>query len=231
MIFDYSACRKHLPDRHYPVRLKRTGSSDYGLIISQPALLMVCTSLRCALCMHFYSWHSFRAKISTRLLLEGAATGLTMQSIEDRLPPPLKLSNIDLDIEIRRLVGGGFNLSVLVEVGKKIFNDYQALKRNSEAGNKLIDLRWRLVCTDTYFIASRFTIHEFNHDLQLLLEEVHRPAATSASLESSTSQKFGSSLEIWLREERDSSDPTYQVRDELRQYPRIRIPKRPNWWY
>jgi hypothetical protein len=215
MILDYVACRDHLPDQHYSIRLKRTYCLDYELVVSQPALLMVSASLRFALSYHFYVSCSFHAKIGIRSLLERAANGLTIQDIDDKLPYPLKLSTIKLDIEIRR-VEGGFNPSNLVELGKKIFQGYQAMKLNPADGIKLIDLRWRLVCTDTFFIGRPYNKDVFNHDLQLLLEEIHRTAAISVSLQSYSVQKFGSLLEIWLKEEHDFDDPTYRVRTIFR---------------
>jgi hypothetical protein len=207
MIFDYAACRDHLPDRHYNVRLKRTDRSDYGLVISQPALLMVSTPLRSALSHHFYVSCSFHAKIGIRSLLERAANGLTVQDIDDKLPYPLKLSTVNLDIEIRRLVEGRFNTSSLIELGKKIFQDYQAMEIDPEGGIKLMDLRWRLVCTDTHLMRYPRTKDLFNHDLQLLLEWIHKTAAKSASTRSGTVQKFGSLLGICLDDASDSETP------------------------
>jgi hypothetical protein len=103
MIFDYAACRDHLEDPHYLIRLKKRGSPDHALVISQPALLMVCTSLRSALSGHFYSSYTFHAKFGTRSMLESSASGLTLQAIEDKLPRPLRLSAIRLTIEIGEL--------------------------------------------------------------------------------------------------------------------------------
>jgi hypothetical protein len=216
MIFDYVAYRDHLPDEHYAVRVKRPHCLDYELVVSQPALLMVCTSLRSALSHHFYVSCSFHAKIGISSLLERAANGLTVQDIDDKLPCPLGLSTIKLDIEICRLIRECFNSSGLVELGKKIYQDYQAMKFSPEDGDKLIDLRWRLMCTEIWPIECSHNKDLFNHDLQLLLDEIHKIAAISVSLQSYTVQKFGSLLEIWLKDRRDSGDPTYLVRTILR---------------
>jgi hypothetical protein len=209
MIFDYIA---YSEDQHYLILFAKKGSSEPKLIISQPALLMVCTYLRFALSGHFYSSRCFQSKIGTMSMVKSAASSLTVQQIEDKLPHPLKLSAIKLTTEIRELSERGFDLSILVKLGEMLFTEY----RNKNHEIELVGLRWRLVCTDT---SIHSTIRgKLNDDLRLLLECIHLSAARSASIESNSLREFSSSLEKWLSEERNYGCSTYRIRVVLRCY-------------
>jgi len=215
MIFDYAACRDHLKDPHYPIRLKNMDSSDYGIMISQPVLLSVSKSLRTALSHYFYSSCTFHAKIEARSLLEGTTSGLTIQGIDDRLPYPLKLRTIRLTIDSCRLHAGGFD-AALVEVGKKLFHDYRAKKFNNEDRVKLMDSHWRLVCTDKPRLSHKKA--SFAQNLQFLLREIILTAARSAALEPYNLQEFGLFLQTWLDEDGYFKDPRHPVKAALWQF-------------
>ena len=211
MIFDYAACRNHLYDEDYLIRLRYRGSSGHTLVISQPSLLMTCKSFRSALSDRFYSSCSFHAKFGTVSLLERADKGLTVQGLDDMLPSPLKLNTIRLTLDVS-------DISVLVELGKKLFIDYQAMELNPEIGTKLMNLHWQLVCGNSFFIEYE---DELSEDLDLLLDDIHAAAAMSV-LESDSLQEFDSWLRTWLEEDNDYSSPTYNVRLGLRQLSRPR---------
>jgi len=219
MIFDYAACRDHLEDSDYLVRLKYTRSPGYRLVVSQPALLMVSKDLRCALTYHFYSTCSFHAKIKTRPLLQSAARGLRLKEIDDNLPYPLRLNTISLTLEMDTLTEVGFDQSLLVELGMKSFVDHQAMRLNPKDEFKNVDLRWRLVWIGDDRRLPRFDGDDLNEHLRLLLQDIHRLAATSASLGKHNLQEFGSFLERRLKEEGRSGEPAYQIREFLRYLP------------
>jgi hypothetical protein len=197
MIFDYAACRDHLEDPRYLIQSKKRVGSGRTLVISQPALLMVCTSLRSALSDHFYSSCYFHAKIETRWMLESFADGLTVQQIEDKLPHPLKLSSIKLTMEIRELSSQGFNLSILVNLGEKLFIEYRTMKLSSRDGVKLMNLRWRFVCTDPSL--PNDIRSAFNDEIRSLLKKTQEVAARSAIVKTHSLQAFSPVLEKWLR--------------------------------
>lgn len=220
MIFDYTACRDHLSDQDYIIRF-RYSSSGRTLVISQPSLLMTCKSLRSALSDRFYSSCSFHAKFGTASLLERVDNGLTVQRLDDMLPYPLKLNTIRLTLNISRLAVGGFDISSLVELGKKLFVDYQAMELNPGVGVKLMNLNWRLEFGTGNSFFWEYEDEEFSEDLQLLLDDIHAAAALSV-LESDTLQEFDSWLETWLKEDGDYSSPTHYVRETLRQFSRSR---------
>jgi hypothetical protein len=241
MIFDYAACRDHLKNKHYSIRLKRgEGSSDSELVVSQPALLMVSPSLRSALSRRFYSSCSFHAKIGARSMLKSFVGSLTVQQIEDKLPHPLKLSTIKLTIEVHGLSEWGFDSSVLIELGKKLFDEYRTTKMKE--GDTLMNLRWRLVCTDTSiknhcdspYNRFAFCAAAFSDDLRLLLEEVHMHAARSARLNASTLQTFSACLEKWLKGQGGFENTSYLVGRVLRVISELKNVERPQellWWY
>jgi hypothetical protein len=214
MIFDYAAYRDHLEDRDYPIQLREMGSSDYGMVISQPALLMVCTSLRFALSAHFYSSCSFHVKVDTRWMLEGSANSLTVQQLENKLPIPFRLCTVKLTIDISELSKQRFDCSILVELGKKLFDVYRTTELNSKDGTQFMSLHWRLVCTD-----SLCNTYRFENDLQLLLEEIDG-FARSESLRNYDLQRFGFLLRYWLEYDTYGRHRTYRVRTVLRDSPR-----------
>jgi hypothetical protein len=214
MIFDYAACRDHLKDPHYLIRLKESRDSDYEMVISQPALLMVCTSLRFALSAHFYSSCSFHVKVDTRWMLEGSANSLTVQQLENKLPIPLRLCTVKLTIVISELSKQRFDCSILVELGKKLFDMYRTTELNSKDGTQFMSLHWRLVCTDPLC-----NFYRFEDDLQLLLEEIDG-FARSESLRSYDLQRFGFLLRYWLEYDTYGRNRTRRVRTALRDSPR-----------
>ena len=214
MIFDYAACRDHHKNPRYLIQSKERRSSGHALVISQPALLMVCSSLRSALSQHFYSSCSFHAKIGTGSMMDYSASRLRLQQIEDKLPYPLSLSTIQLTIELCDLIERGFDLSILVKLGERLFIEYRAMKLSSSSEVKLRNLPWRFVWTDKSLCNP--VNESLNADLQLLLEAVHKISAESAITQSDDLQKFNSSMERWLRKPQDFKDSTYRVRILLR---------------
>lgn len=216
MIFDYTTCRDHLAGPDYLIRLKDTRRRCYKLVIPRPPMLLVSKSLQSALSHHFYTTYSFHAKITTRQLLEVAwDRGLTLQELDEILPYHLKLNTIRLTLEIASLTAGAFDFSILVNLGKKLFVDYEAMKLKSKEEIKLMDLDWRLVRTSRRrtFYSGQFS----NLNLRFLLEEIHEMAFKAVSLGSHGLQEFGPLLERHLKKEEDSSSPTYRIRQILRQ--------------
>lgn len=211
MIYDYATCRDHLEDHHYPIRLSKGDNGRLVPVVLQPALLMVCTSLRGALSCHFHSDSSFHLKIETKSMVEG----LRLQEIDDNLPYPLRLSNIKLTIQISELRRSGFDSSVLVEFGKKLFDEYRTANLVYKDEDKPTDLDWQLVCTNPPNIILN---HHFHDDLQLLLDGIHKTAARFALHKSSSMQEFDTFLEKWLMD-RVREDRTSHIRDVLRVVP------------
>jgi len=217
MIFDYTTCRDHLAGPDYLIRLKDTRRRRYRLVIPRPSLLSVSKSLQSALSHHFYTTYSFHARIGTRQLLEVAwDRGLTLQELDEILPYHLKLNSIRLTLEIASLTAGAFDFSIPVNLGKKLFVDYEAMKLKSKEEIKLMDLNWGLVCTNSL---STFWSRVFsNLNLRLLLEEIHEMAFKAVSLGSHDLREFGPLLERHLKKDEDSSSPTYQIRLSLRHF-------------
>lgn len=214
MIFDYAACRDHLKNKHYLIRLRRKDSPRPVLVITQPALLMVCTYLRSALSGRSYSRCSFHAKIEARWILGRDTTDWTVQQLEHKLPCPLRPSTIRLTIDIGELSRLNFDTSILVELGKRLFDGYRTVKHDSKGECKLADLRWRLFCTDPWITI--YTNRHFDDDLQLLLEDIHKIAARSAMLKPYDFLEFGAFLARWLREpDKYKYDHTWCVRRVL----------------
>lgn len=210
MIFDYTTCRKHL------IQLKDTRRRRFKLSIPRPLLLRVSKSLQSALSHHFYSSYSFHTRISTGQLLEANwDRGLKLQELDDILPYHLKLNTVRLTLEIASLSAGGFDFSILVDLGKKLFVDYEAMRLGSEEGIKLMVLNWRLVHNYRGRIFGPRPLNGLN--LQLLLEEIHELAFKAVSSGSHSLQDFGCLLERHLKKDKDSSSPTYQIRLKLRQ--------------
>jgi hypothetical protein len=79
--------------------------------------------------------------IDTRLMLGKPADILTVQQTGDKLPYPLRLGTIRWTIEICNLSALGFHFSILVDLGKKLFDEYRTTDLNSKDGGKLMDLR------------------------------------------------------------------------------------------
>ena len=143
------------------------------------------------------------------MLIMSAASGLAIQAIDNKLPDPLKLNTINLTLEICSLSSGMFSPSILVELGKRLFADYQTMEPSSDTEVKLIDLRWRLLWTGDAFTMG-YNNDFLNEDLQVLLDEIHRLAANSASLGKYSLQEFGSWLGTWLEEVGHFTEPTYR---------------------
>lgn len=215
IIYDYTTCSDQLENKHYPIQLSKGDNDRLIPVVTQPALLMTCTSLKNMLSHRFYSSSSFHMEIETKWMLEGSAASLRLQEVDDNLPDPLRLSKIKLTVQISELRRSGFDSSVLVELGKKLFDEYRTANLIYKDGDKLTDLDWRLVCTNPPDIILN---HHFHEDLQFLLQEIHETAARSALCRSTSMQEFISCLERWLRGH-DLEDRTSHIRDVLRSVP------------
>jgi hypothetical protein len=204
MIFDYATCRDHLEDKHYLIRLRSGESSGSELVISQPSLLMVCTSFRSALSDRFYSSCSFHARVETKRIVEDLEPReWTLQQIDDKLPHPLRLRSIKLTLEICDISRQGCHSSIFIELGKKLFDEYRITKLGAGQEIELMDLDWRLTFTDPSCTNTR--VDAFKSDLQLLLEVIHQTAERSAIHETCSLQTFIASLENWLGKGRRGS--------------------------
>ena len=129
------------------------------------------------------------------------ASGSRLQEIDNKLPNPLKLRTIRLTLRVCSLsLTWGFSPWIVVDLGKKIFADYQTMKIGSDEETKLIDLRWRLVwASDSFYLA--WEDHVINETLELLLGRIHKLAAESASADKYSLREFGALLQTRLKEE------------------------------
>jgi hypothetical protein len=215
MIFDYAACRDHLEDKHYLIRLRSGSFSGSELVISQPSLLLVYTSFRSALSDRFYSSCSFHVRIETRWIVEDLEPReWTLQQIDDKLPHPLRLRSVKLTLEICDISRQGLDSSIFVELGKKMFDEYRITKLGAGEEIELMDLDWRLTFTDPS--CTNMLVNAFKDDLQLLLEVIHQTAARSAVHEVCNLQTFVAFLEKWLEGREGSRGGTNLIRRVLR---------------
>jgi hypothetical protein len=215
MIFDYAACRDHLEDKHYLIRLRSGNFSGSELVISQPSLLLVYTAFRSALSDRFYSSCSFHVRIETRWIVE---------DLEPREWTLSQISRVSLTLHSLKGCGSlssiccisrqGLDFSIFVELGKKLFDEYRITRLGAGEEIELMDLDWRLTFTDPS--CTNMLVNTFKDDLQLLLEVIHQTAARSAVHEVCNLQTFVAFLEKWLEGREGSRGGTNLIRRVLR---------------
>ncbi|KAH0362319.1 hypothetical protein KCU65_g8141, partial [Aureobasidium melanogenum] len=212
MIFDHVASRDHLEDHCYTIQVVPEGDLRNNLVIHQPALLMVCSTLRAALSPYFYSTCSFHVKLQMRSLMSSTGDALTLRQLEDRLPLPDKLSFVKTTIDIHDLSTEGFDFSIFVQIAEMLFEQY----RTEENGPKLVQLDWWLESTDPVLQCS--CVRDlFNFWLVRLLDEVFEKVVTTAVETSENFQTFSAQLKRWLEEEREINSRSYSIKHTLRE--------------
>lgn len=216
MIFDHVTCKDRLKRRRYTIRVVPEGASIDNSAIPQHPLLMVCSSLRSRLISYFYSISFFHVEIHMSSMVKNNHGFLDLRQLQEQILYQRKLSSLKLTINIYELSRKFFDYSVLVQMGKMLFEDYRNKRLMSRYEAKLIKLRWRLKCNDPEFDCPcpRRIVEQ---DLRRLLDKIHKWAAKTALHTSKSSQTFGSKLERWLRTQEDTVDSTYYIRRMLDQ--------------
>ncbi|KAH0349027.1 SET domain-containing protein, partial [Aureobasidium melanogenum] len=217
MIFDHAACRDHLKDRYYTIQVVSKGDLRNNLIIRQPALLMVCSTLRTGLSSYFYSTCSFHVKLQMRSMIGGSGDTLTLKQLKDRLSLLYKFSyDKKLTIEVHELSKKGFDFSVLLQIAAMLYEEIRAKR----GGLKLKDFDWWLECTDP-LLKCRCVRKIVDTLLVWLLDDIYDKTATAAVDTSVTFQELSSQLKRWLEEEFDMKHRTYWIRETLRDCMRV----------
>ncbi|TIA19243.1 hypothetical protein D6C80_03047 [Aureobasidium pullulans] len=203
------------PYTGYPLLRENQTGIRRALVALQHPLLFTCSSLRLSLLSYFYSTSQFYAMIDMRLKgSKSVADVLTLRRLQERLP--CNLSTVRVTFRLHHLAYKGLNWSAFTELGLILYEGYQSEKCKSEKKIEIVSPRWQLQCADSIDYYSRPPSNfRLNTDLQALLDGINRQAF--AALDSAKdSQAFNTRLEKWLKEDQDTEDPTYRIRNTLR---------------